>query len=103
MRIKGYFFSLVIMSSLVLLQACQQSDDKLDTSSQHIGPVNEQMHIDQTNVSNQNNNQNERLTNEDIANHLATVSSEVPNVHDAIAIIIGPYAVVGIDIDAETE
>lgn len=43
------------------------------------------------------------MTNTDIASHLATIASEVPNVHDAAAIIAGPYAVVGIDIDENTE
>jgi len=42
-------------------------------------------------------------TNNEIATHLATIASDVPNVRDAVAIIAGPYSVVGIDIDGEVE
>src|SRR5699024_2457091 len=43
--------------------------------------------------------ENQQFENKDIATHLANVASDVPNVHDAAAIVAGPYAVVGIDVD----
>lgn len=43
------------------------------------------------------------MNNEQIADHLATIASEVTDVHDAVAIVAGPYAVVAIDIDETVE
>jgi len=48
-------------------------------------------------------NQDQTLNNQQIASHLATVATEVPDVKDAAAVVAGPYAVVGIDIDEATE
>lgn len=48
-------------------------------------------------------NQNEEFDNEQIATHLANVASSVPNVNNATAIVAGPYAVVGIDIDKDLD
>lgn len=45
------------------------------------------------------NEMNENFTNEDIANHLADIAKGVPDVENAFAIVAGPYAVVGIDVD----
>lgn len=50
-------------------------------------------------ISDQNENHKKHLDNEQMATHLANVASDVPNVNHATAIIAGPYAVVGIDID----
>lgn len=47
--------------------------------------------------------QNNQLTNNEIATHLANIASEVPDVKDAAAIVAGPYAVVGIDIDEQSD
>src|SRR5690625_5047903 len=46
---------------------------------------------------------NQDLSNQDIASHLATVATEVPDVDDAAAVVAGPYAVVGIDINEVIE
>src|SRR5699024_9153718 len=43
------------------------------------------------------------MNNNEIASHLATVASQVTDVHDAAAIVAGPYAVVAIDIDENVE
>lgn len=43
------------------------------------------------------------LSNEQIASHLAILAQDVPDVDNATAIVLGPYAVVGINIDAATE
>ena|SRR5690625_2432060 len=47
--------------------------------------------------------ENQTLNNQQIASHLATIAIDVPNVNDAAAVVAGPYAVVGIDIDETTE
>lgn len=54
-------------------------------------------------VENPGPNQNHDLNNEQIAIHLANVAADVPNVNDAAAIVAGPYAVVGINVDADLD
>lgn len=51
----------------------------------------------------QTSDQNESKSNNDIANHLANIASEVPDVENAVAIVAGPYAVVGIDVDEKID
>lgn len=46
-------------------------------------------------------NEEELKTNDHIANHLARLASNVPDVKGATAVVAGPYAVVGIDVDAK--
>src|SRR5699024_3090938 len=56
-----------------------------------------------TQVKNSSPDNKQNLTNTEVASHLATVASRVPNVNDAAAVIAGPYAVVGIDIDEDVD
>ena len=44
-----------------------------------------------------------QFDNEELANHLAEVASNVPQVDGATAVVAGPYAVVGIDVDQELD
>jgi YhcN/YlaJ family sporulation lipoprotein len=55
------------------------------------------------NVKNSAPNEKKDFSNEEIANHLAHIASDVPQVDDAVAIVVGPYAVVGIDVDKELD
>ncbi|SFB18340.1 sporulation lipoprotein, YhcN/YlaJ family [Lentibacillus halodurans] len=45
----------------------------------------------------------QQLTNNEIASHLANVASDVPDVQDATSVVAGPYAVVGIDVDKDLD
>ncbi|GAB3800000.1 YhcN/YlaJ family sporulation lipoprotein [Virgibacillus kimchii] len=45
----------------------------------------------------------EELTNGEIADHLANVASEVPEVNNAASVVAGPYTVVGIDVDKDLD
>ncbi|HWO95468.1 MAG TPA: YhcN/YlaJ family sporulation lipoprotein [Bacillus sp. (in: firmicutes)] len=40
---------------------------------------------------------------EDISRHLVQLASSIPNVNDATAVVVGKYALVGIDVDAQLE
>ncbi|MDQ0244005.1 YhcN/YlaJ family sporulation lipoprotein [Bacillus fengqiuensis] len=40
---------------------------------------------------------------EDISRHLVQLASSIPNVNDATAVVVGKYALVGIDVDAKLE
>jgi len=54
-------------------------------------------------VENSSPGEQQDLENSEIAAHLATIASEVPNVNDAAAVVAGPYAVVGIDVDKDLD
>src|SRR5699024_1834984 len=56
-----------------------------------------------TQVKNSSPDSKEILTNNEVASHLATVAARAPNVNDAAAVIAGPYAVVGIDVDQDID
>lgn len=46
---------------------------------------------------------NHQITNSEIADHLSQIARNVPNVNHANAIVAGPYAVVGIDVDGDLD
>ncbi|WP_053219802.1 YhcN/YlaJ family sporulation lipoprotein [Virgibacillus senegalensis] len=47
--------------------------------------------------------QQKNYSNQEIADHLASLAADVPNVHDASSVVAGPYAVVGIDVDKDLD
>lgn len=46
---------------------------------------------------------NDTITNKQIANHLAKVAKKVPGVNDALSLVVGPYAIVGIDVEDQLD
>jgi YhcN/YlaJ family sporulation lipoprotein len=47
--------------------------------------------------------QADRKTGQEISAHLVELASRVPNVNDATAVVLGPYAVVGIDVNSDLD
>jgi YhcN/YlaJ family sporulation lipoprotein len=45
----------------------------------------------------------DRTTGQDISKHLVNLASSIPNVNDATAVVIGNYAIVGIDVNKNLE
>src|SRR5690625_3053588 len=88
----NYRFMLILIVSCVVFISCNQNNTIRDNQT------NENIVVEQSSYE-----ENQTLSNQEIAKHLATIASEVPNVNNASAVVAGPYAVVGIDIDAETE
>lgn len=54
-------------------------------------------------VQNSVENHVDRKTGQEIASHLVELASSVPNVNDATAVVLGKYAIVGIDVNAKLE
>ncbi len=54
-------------------------------------------------VQNSIENHVDRKTGQEIASHLVELASSVPNVNDATAVVLGKYAIVGIDVNAKLE
>src|SRR5699024_804515 len=87
--------TLFLLISLLIITGCQKTkDDALpETDNQ-----DRFVQVENTDQEEKNN-----MSNEQIANHLANVASDVPNVEDAAAVVAGPYAVVGIDVDRKSD
>lgn len=81
---------------LALLFGCQQNKEQealpLDRNNNRIIQVNDP-----------NQEEERRYSNKEIASHLANVAGHVPNVNDAVAIVAGPYVVVGIDVNKDLD
>ncbi|WP_096189269.1 YhcN/YlaJ family sporulation lipoprotein [Evansella halocellulosilytica] len=45
----------------------------------------------------------QEMSANEIANHLANISTQVPDVNSATAIVLGPYALVGINVEGEID
>ncbi|HAM82118.1 YhcN/YlaJ family sporulation lipoprotein [Ornithinibacillus bavariensis] len=88
----------ILVLSLLLLFGCQQNNADRALPSEKQDPNNRIV-----NVKNSSPVQDQNYSNQQIANHLASVAGEVPQVNDAVAIVVGPYAVVGIDVDKDLD
>lgn len=79
---------LIFVLSIIMIGCQQQTKDNHSSQKNNLQQMN------------YNNNAEEAdMTNQDIALHLSKLASDVPNVNGATAIVAGPYAVVGIDVD----
>lgn len=87
---------ILLFVSLFLIAGCQQQDKE--------NALPEKGNSDQfIQVKNSDPQQKDNLSNKQLADHLATVASDVPDVNDAAAVVAGPYAVVGIDVDKDLD
>ncbi|WP_186577593.1 YhcN/YlaJ family sporulation lipoprotein [Aquibacillus kalidii] len=93
---KRYLFSTVFLIPLLLI-GCQEQQEEADLAEQG---NNQNSPIQ---VKNSNPTELKELSNQEIAKHLANLASEVPNVKGANALVAGPYAVVGIDVDKDLD
>lgn len=84
-RIYGLLFL-----SIFLIAGCGKKET--DQSLQTQDTENQYTQINHSNMD-------KDLDNHQLATHLANIANDVPNVNNATAIVAGPYAVVGIDVD----
>src|SRR5690625_712852 len=82
---------LLIILNIIFIYGCQQSTEKPTNDRESDEPM--------TQVS----DKSTASSNTDIAEHLTNIATKVPNVHEATALIAGPYAVVGIDVDKDLD
>ncbi|SHF48511.1 YhcN/YlaJ family sporulation lipoprotein [Ornithinibacillus halophilus] len=87
----------ILLISFLLIVGCQNNDD-----TDHSLPSEEEDN-QIINVKNSDPREKKELSNEQIAAHLANVASDVPEVDDAVSVVVGPYAVVGIDVDKDLD
>lgn len=91
------FLLLTLTVSLLFFTGCQQETEQ-DPPLNQQETNNPMMQVKQPQTKDQPD-----LSNEQIATHLANIASSVPQVNNATAIVAGPYAVVGINVDGELD
>ncbi|WP_075036509.1 YhcN/YlaJ family sporulation lipoprotein [Halobacillus dabanensis] len=88
---------LLLFTFLLLMAACQQNGgeesllEEKQTDS-HLKYVTDSDPVERKD-----------MTNQEAARHLAKLAVQVPDVHDATAIVLGDNAVVGIDVDKDLD
>jgi YhcN/YlaJ family sporulation lipoprotein len=78
---------------LLLLAACNNNTNNAQN--------NEKQSL--VNVKNTNIEEVDRQTGQEISKRLVELATSIPNVHDATAVVIGRYAIVGIDVNSKIE
>lgn len=86
---------LSIMLATLLLFGCSEKDEATS--------LNREQHPKVTEVKNTNIQNVDRKTGREAAQRLTNLATKVPLVNDATAVVIGRYAIVGIDIDEDIE
>ncbi|RSK26890.1 YhcN/YlaJ family sporulation lipoprotein [Bacillus sp. HMF5848] len=86
---------LVTVIFLIMLSACANAEKE---SAFEENPNAKTIH-----VKNSITNKEETYSGQDIAKHLVELATSVPTVKDATAVVVGNYAVVGIDVDADLD
>lgn len=77
----------IILLSLFILSACNTKNEISEQKDRIIG------------VKNSTTQEVDKQTGQEISKHLVSLASSMPNVNDATAVVLGKYAIVGIDVD----
>ncbi|WP_223254362.1 YhcN/YlaJ family sporulation lipoprotein [Bacillus sp. HNG] len=87
-----YIYILLFSSILFLVSGCGGNNNAGENGKD-----------DRVKVQNTVENNIDRKTGQEIASHLVELASSVPKVNDATAVVLGKFAVVGIDVDSKLE
>lgn len=89
------FIKILLLTALTLTGcSANQGADKTDKAQENGKPINVKNSVD-GNV--------DRKTGQEISQHLVELANEIPDVNDATAVVLGQYAVVGIDVNAKLD
>jgi len=84
---------ITLAASLFILTGCN--------SNKGIDQKDKQQSL--TNVKNSVVNQVDRKTGQQVSKRLVHLATSLPSVHDATAVVLGPYAIVGIDVNSKLD
>ena len=85
---------MIVVACFIFLAACQQNNQESLLKER-------QTDSDLKYVTDSDPVKKENLTTQQVARRLAKTAVEVPDVHDATAIVLGNYVAVGIDVDKD--
>ncbi|WP_299086885.1 YhcN/YlaJ family sporulation lipoprotein [uncultured Metabacillus sp.] len=90
-----YLFAVFLITGFVLTGcAVNQGAPETDNESNKGTPIHVKNSVDET---------VDRKTGQQISNHLVELASKVPQVNDATAVVLGNFAVVGIDVNSNLD
>ncbi|MGP7818892.1 YhcN/YlaJ family sporulation lipoprotein [Niallia sp. 01092] len=92
--------AVLIMMFMLLLVGCANNGNDHKNHKESQSNQSEQSLM---NVKNSNIEEVDRKTGQDIAKRLVTLSTSIPGVNDASAVVLGKYAIVGIDIKSNVD
>lgn len=78
----------LIVTFLIILTGCNNNDRVAENQNNNV-----------VNVKNSNIPEVDRQTGQEVAQHLVKLTTSMPDVKDATAVVLGRYAFVGIDVD----
>ncbi|KAB7669298.1 YhcN/YlaJ family sporulation lipoprotein [Bacillus sp. B1-b2] len=87
----------LLASFLVLLAGCNKNVDEYQSTETENNPT----HV--RNVNNSTIKEVDRKTGQEIAQRLVSLSTSIENVNDATAVVIGKYAIVGLDVNKDLD
>jgi YhcN/YlaJ family sporulation lipoprotein len=83
---------LLILTTLLLISGCTGENEAANKGEEKL-----------IRVKNSNIPEVDRDTGQDIAEHLVNLTTSMPNIKDATAVVVGKFAFVGIDVDANID
>ncbi|WP_282154657.1 YhcN/YlaJ family sporulation lipoprotein [Cytobacillus gottheilii] len=91
-------YILFLLFASLLLTGCGMNNNQNNAS----GP-NQNTGQNAINVRNSTIQETDRQTGQEISKHLVDLATSLPNVNDATAIVLGQYAIVGIDVNQDLD
>jgi YhcN/YlaJ family sporulation lipoprotein len=82
----------LLLASLLFISGCNNNNEATEINERNL-----------VRVKNSNIPEVERHSGQEIAQHLVDITTGIPNVKDATAVVLGPFAFVGIDVDANID
>jgi YhcN/YlaJ family sporulation lipoprotein len=82
----------IILIFIILLGGCGTQNKTMDNGKQNL------IHVKNSTIQ-----QVDRNTGQEISKHLVDLATGIPNVRDATAVVLGNYAIVGIDVDSDID
>lgn len=85
---------IISLVALFLLSGCGANDGAKDNNKNNSQTIN---------VKNSTIQDIDRQSGQEISQHLVELAASIPNVNDATAVVLGKYAIVGIDVQEDLE
>ncbi|MRG85541.1 YhcN/YlaJ family sporulation lipoprotein [Salinibacillus xinjiangensis] len=92
---KPFIPFLYLIIAVFSLSACNNNNDEQARNND----VDQYLQVKDSDVR----HEEKEYSNTEMAQHLAKIASKVPGVNEATAVVLGPYSIVGIDVDEELD
>ncbi|GAA0494662.1 YhcN/YlaJ family sporulation lipoprotein [Salinibacillus aidingensis] len=91
---RNVMYSFAILFLAITLSACQNNEEARNDNN-----MDKYLKVKDSEVT----HEDKEYSNQEMAQHLAEIATDVPGVNGATAVAAGPYSIVGIDVDEELD